>query len=151
VDVGIDNPQPTTATPEVQLSPPAEFVNTDANLRRHTLEKAEKMFANALAVDAGTAISDSASEEIRVFRDDSFPAMGKEAATIMLNSDHGKMTRKVSGGAMSTSDDLAFRYGSCSSERGKSTEPGYFLTIWKVDRNGNWKIILDLQKKAETK
>ena len=151
VDVGIDNPQPTTATPEVQLSPPAEFVNTDANLRRHTLEKAEKMFANALAVDAGTAISDSASEEIRVFRDDSFPAMGKEAATIMLNSDHGKMTRKVSGGAMSTSDDLAFRYGSCSSERGKSTEPGYFLTIWKVDRNRNWKIILDLQKKAETK
>ena len=151
VDVGIDNPQPTTATPDVKLSPPAEAANTDANLRRHALEKSEKMFANALAVDAGRAISDSASEETRVFRDDSFPTVGKEAATIMLNSDHGKMTRKVSGGAMSASSDLAYRYGSYSSEHGKSTEPGYFLTIWRVDRNGDWKIILDLQKKTESK
>jgi len=57
----------------------------------------------------------------------------------------------VSGGAMSTSSDLAYRYGSYSSEHGKSTEPGYFLTIWKVDHAGDWKIILDLQKKAESK
>jgi hypothetical protein len=84
VDVGIDNPRPTTATPEVQLSPPAEAVNNDASLRRHALEKVETMFANALAVDVGSAISDSASEEIRVLRDDSFPAVGKEAATNTL-------------------------------------------------------------------
>jgi ketosteroid isomerase-like protein len=151
VDVGIDNPQPTAATPEVQISPPAEAANTDANLRQHALETAEKMFANALTVDAGRAISDSASEEIRVFRDDSFPAVGKEAATNMLNSDHGKLTRKISGGAMSASSDLAYRYGSYSSEHDNRTEPGYFLTIWKVDRNGDCKIILDLQKKAESK
>jgi ketosteroid isomerase-like protein len=151
VDVGIDNPKPTGPPPEVQLSPPNEPSNTDISLRQRSLEQAEKNLANGLIVDAGKAISDLASEEIRVFRNDSFPAVGNAAAKMMLNSDHRKSTRKISGGAMSASSDLAYRYGSYSDEHGNSSEPGYFLTIWKVDRAGDWKILLDLQKKAESK
>jgi len=30
------------------------------------------------------------------------------------------------------------------------TERGYFLSIWKAERDGAWKIIVDLQKKAPT-
>jgi ketosteroid isomerase-like protein len=151
VDVGIDNPKPAGPPPEVQLSPPSEPSNTDINLRHRTLEKSEKMFMNRLTADAGKAISDSASEEIRVFRDDSFPAVGKEAAKIMLNSDHRKLIRKISGAAISASSDLAYRYGSYSNEHGNNIEQGYYLTIWRLDRGGDWKIILDLQKKAEPK
>ena len=56
------------------------------------------------------------------------------------------MTRSIFGGTMSTSGDLAYRYGSYSSERENVSERGYFLSIWKVDSKRDWKLLLDLQK-----
>jgi hypothetical protein len=88
---------------------------------------------------------------VRILRDGNFPALGKDAARSMLQSDHGKMTRKISGAGNSVAKDLAWRYGPYSSERGSAVEQGYYLTVWRFDRGGNWKIILDLQKKAEPK
>jgi hypothetical protein len=66
----------------------------------------------------------------------------------MLSSDHGKMTRRNSGNGMSASDDLAYRYGSYTNEKPNVTEQGYFLSVWRLDLNRDWKLILDLQKKA---
>jgi hypothetical protein len=68
----------------------------------------------------------------------------------MLNSDTAKMTRTSSGGGMSASADLAYRYGAYSADRTNTTEHGYFLSVWKAELNGAWKIIVDLQKKAPT-
>jgi ketosteroid isomerase-like protein len=152
VDVGIDNPQPTKPPGEIQfLSPNETPRNIDATVKHDAIEQPQKMFLDALKDDAGAAINAVADGDIRVFRDNSFPAVGKDAAKVMLGSDHRKMTRKTSGHGISASTDLGYQYGSYSSEHDNSTEPGYFLTIWKVDRNGDWKIILDLQKKGESK
>jgi hypothetical protein len=43
------------------------------------------------------------------------------------------------------------RYGPYSNDRGNALEQGYYLTIWRIDRGGDWKIIVDLQKKSEGK
>jgi ketosteroid isomerase-like protein len=151
VDVGIDNPPPTESPAEVQLLPPAAVRDFHADLARRALEKAEKMFADALKMDAGRAIADSASEDIRIFRENSFPAVGKTAAKLMLNSDHGEMSREILGRGLSASGDLAYRYGSYSTGHGIVTERGYYLSIWKLDAKGDWKLLIDLQKKADAK
>ena len=104
-----------------------------------------------MEVDASAGLLDFASEEVRILRDGNFPAVGKEAAKIMFNSDNRKMTRKIAGAAISASKDFAWRYGPYSNERGNNIEQGYYLTIWRFDRGGDWKIILDVQKKAERK
>ncbi len=151
VDVGIDNPQPKKPLGEVQLSPPNEARQSeDVDLARRALENAEIAFAKALTEDEGGAIVTWASTDIRVFRENAFPAVGKTAAKLMLNSDTAKMTRTSSGGGTSASADLAYRYGAYSADRTNATERGYFLSIWKAERNGDWKIIVDLQKKAPT-
>ena len=148
VDVGIDNPPPPDAPGEVQLFRPNEKLrNGDVDLARTALAKAEATLSDTLKEGVGSAIVASASEDIRVFRDNSFPAVGKTAARLMLGSDNGKMARKNSGGGLSASADLAYRYGSYSSERTNVNERGYFLTIWKLESDQNWRIILDLQKK----
>jgi ketosteroid isomerase-like protein len=148
VDLGIDHPQPSAPPGEVQLLPPNETLRgIDVTLERRALEKAEKMFADALAVDAGAAITDFADGAIHVYRENSFPAIGKDAAKLMLSSDHGKVMRKTTGGGVSSSGDFAYRYGSYSAERANVKEHGYFLAIWKLDPNHEWKIIGDVQKK----
>jgi ketosteroid isomerase-like protein len=151
VDVGIDNPQPKKPPGEVQLSPPNEGLQSeDVDPARRALENAEIAFAKALTKDEGGPIVTWASNDIRVFRENAFPAVGKTAAKLMLNSDTAKMTRTSSGGGMSASADLAYRYGAYSADRTNTTEHGYFLSVWKAELNGAWKIIVDLQKKAPT-
>ncbi len=151
VDVGIDNPQPKKPPGEIQLSPPNEALQSeDADLARRALENAESAFAKALTEDEGGAIVAWASDDIRVFRENAFPAVGKTNAKLMLNSDTAKMMRTSSSGGMSASADLAYRYGGYSADRTTVTERGYFLSVWKAEPNGAWKIIVDLQKKAPT-
>ena len=152
VDVGVDHPQPTEPPGELQLSPPnADLRKVDVDLARRGLEKAENTFAQTLREGAGGAIIASAADGVRVYRENSFPAVGKTAANLMLSSDNGKMTRTKSGGGISTSGDLAYRYGSYSSERTNVTERGYYLCIWQAQPGPDWKIIVDLQKKEPEK
>jgi ketosteroid isomerase-like protein len=142
VDVGIDHPKPTVSPGEVQLSLPPPAPGDESQLATP-----EELFAKALREDAGTALLDFASNEVRILRDQNLPAVGKEAARAMLNSDHGKMTRQVAGADHSPANDLAWRYGGYSSQVTGAADHGYYLTIWRFDRDG-WKILLDLQKKA---
>jgi ketosteroid isomerase-like protein len=146
VDVGIAHPTPTATPGEVQFSLPYPAPNNESEFA-----KTEERFVKALQVNADAALLDFASDEIRILRDGNFPAVGKEAAKITLGSDRGKMTRKISGAATSAAKDLAWRYGPYSNKRGNAPEQGYYLTIWRIDRGGDWKIIVDLQKKSERK
>jgi ketosteroid isomerase-like protein len=149
VDLGVDHPQPSEPPGEIQLLPPNETLRgIDADLERRALEKAEKLPAAALAKDAGAAIAAWADDAIHVYRENSFPAVGKVAVGLLLGSDHAKMTRKVIGGGISASGDFAYRYGSYLAQRANVKEHGYFIAIWKLDLNREWKIIGDVQKKA---
>ena len=99
VDVGIDNPQAEKPPGEAERSPPNEVLQSeDVDLARRALENAEIAFAKALTEDEGGAIVTWASNDIRVFRENAFPVVGKTAAKLMLNSDTAKMMRASSGG-----------------------------------------------------
>ena len=66
----------------------------------------------------------------------------------MLSSDHGKTKRIRAGGDISRSNDLAYSYGEYSTERTNVTEQGIYLSIWQLDLNTDWRLVLDLQKRA---
>jgi ketosteroid isomerase-like protein len=152
VDVGIDHPQPPGPPGDLQLSPPNEPLGkADAKMQRDAFEKAEQTFHDALKVDAGAALLEAGGDDMRVFRDNAFPTVGKPAAKLLAGSDHAKTTRINSGGGISGSGDLAYRYGAYSSEQPGGNERGYYLILWSVDLKGTWKILIDLQKKAEAK
>lgn len=69
----------------------------------------------------------------------------------MLNSDHGQEKRARAGGGVSRSNDLAYSYGEYSSERANVTERGVYFSIWQLDLSSEWRLVLDLQKKAPEK
>jgi ketosteroid isomerase-like protein len=148
-DVGVEHPQPSQPPGDIQLlSPSATPAKLDVDPGRRALEKAEQTLAGTLKEGAGSGILASASNDIRVLRDNSFPAVGKTAAKLMIGPDNGKMRREKMGEGMSAAADLAYRYGSYSSERGNVTEHGHFLTIWRAEGGQDWKILVDLQKKT---
>ena len=55
------------------------------------------------------------------------------------------MTRTQAGGGTSRASDLAYEYGGYATE---DAERGIYFSVWRLDADGDWKIVLDLQKKA---
>ena len=147
LDFGISHPQPEGNPVEIRLSPPMKDPGNKVDLSS-ALRKSEKEFNDGLRTDAGRTLLERANEDIRVLREDAFPAVGKEAAKEILAFSGKQIARSESSGGLSSSCDLAYRYGSYSAQDGDQAENGYYLTIWQVDPDRNWKIILDLQRKV---
>ena len=148
LDVGTENPQPPESSPTLQVLPPDITADRQPqeNARR-SLQKAERQFTKAAHNNIGQAILDCATEDIRVYREKSFPAIGLVAARLMLTSEHGKVTFEPGNSKMSGSADLSYSYGNYSKDRGNAVERGIYLMIWRANMNGDWKMALNLQKK----
>src|SRR4030095_5849775 len=149
LDVGTENPQPPEPPPSLQLLPLDVTAGTqpEENSRR-SLKKAERQFAQAAHDGIGKAILDYAADDIRVYREKSFPAVGLVAARLMLTSEHGKATFEPGGSKMSRSGDVSYSYGNYSEERGNAVDHGIYLMIWRANMNGDWRLALNLQKKS---
>jgi hypothetical protein len=98
--------------------------------------------------NVGKALLAYASDDIRVYREQSFPAVGLSAARLMLGSDNGTVSRELSAIRLSDSGDLSVSYGNYSEARGNVGQRGIYVMIWRTDMNGDWKLALDLQKKV---
>ncbi|MFN2541766.1 MAG: hypothetical protein ABR514_06305 [Chthoniobacterales bacterium] len=152
VDVGVDHERPGQLPSDTELLPPSEHsAKADVDLAHGVLEKNEQKFAETLNENAGRAILAAASNDIRILRQNSIPAVGRKAAAAILDADDGRASRTAIDGGVSEAGDLAYRYGSYSSQRRNVIERGYYLTVWRAEPNGDWKIIVDLQKKAADK
>jgi ketosteroid isomerase-like protein len=148
LDVGTENPQPPESSPSLQVLPPDVIADTQLQENsRRSLQKAEWQFGEAAHNGIGKAILDCATDDIRVYREKSFPAVGLVAAELMLASEHGKVSFEPGGSKLSRSGDLSYSYGNYSEERGNVVEHGIYLMIWRANMNGDWKLALNLQKK----
>jgi ketosteroid isomerase-like protein len=147
LDVGLDHPQPQEAESEIRTYvpnfslPPTESVSAD-------LEKTQRTFAESLKEDETDAIMDNASDDIRVYRSEQLPAVGKRAAEKLLSEQDAKTTRTPRGTGTSDPIDLAYEYGEYASERDKTNAHGIYLCIWRLESDGSWEIALDFQKSA---
>ena len=150
VDVGVDHPHAGEVPGDVETFVP-EFPIARPESVRDRWDEVQKIFAELLTKDAGAAVLAKAGDQIRVYRRGAVPAVGKTAAQLMLSSDHGKETRERAGGGMSASNDLAYSYGAYASEHANVTERGIYFSIWQLDLSSEWKLVLDLQKKAPAK
>jgi ketosteroid isomerase-like protein len=146
VDLGIDHPGPANHK-ELELLPP-ETEKAAAAKPLEQLKIAQTALLDRLRNDSSDPIISVAHEKIRALRPDNEPAIGKEAAKYLLQRDHAQITRNKMAGGVSRSGDLAYEYGSYSAAADKP-ERGHFLSVWRLDRSGSWKLVLDVQKKAQ--
>jgi ketosteroid isomerase-like protein len=148
LDVGTENAEPRDPPPnlEVLASDIAAGTRQPEDVRRE-LQNAEHKFAQAARDDSGKAIISFATDDIRIYRDKTFPTVGLVAARLMLESEHGKVTFESGGSMMSSSGDLYYSYGNYSEECGNVVDHGIYVIIWRANMNGDWKLALDLRKR----
>jgi len=139
LDLGTENPKPKdNLASDVRLLPPESGSSIAKDTAQTKLAEAEKNLAEGH--------SSLASDDLRVMRENSFPVLGKDAAAKLVSSNDEKITRTKLGGGISASHDLAYTFGSFTSETSAPAQHGHFVSIWRADAKGDWKLLIDLEK-----
>jgi ketosteroid isomerase-like protein len=147
LDVGTETPEPTGKPESLSLvfSDKAPKAKTDPDAARKTLREVQEKFAEASKADSGKAALAVAADDIRVYRDGRFPAVGLASAGGLLTAEGRKLILEPLGGDMSKSADLAHTFGKYSSA-GEGSEKGHYFQIWQREDGAAWKLVLDWQQ-----
>lgn len=80
-----------------------------------------------------------------LLRPNRYPIIGAEAIDYLTqtNDSSFSLTWKPAGGEVSSSGDLGFTYGVYALILKDSTINGTYVSIWKKQKDGNWKFVLD--------
>ena len=103
---------------------------------RTSLLEAERKFP----ADAETHMRRLA-EDARLYRNDNFPVIGANAIRTVLSKSKDRARWNVMDANVAKSGDFGYAYGTVESRPG---EVSNYLRIWKRQRNGDWKVVLDL-------
>jgi ketosteroid isomerase-like protein len=151
VDLGISNPQPIDRPTPWQ--PPEEIKQglvksaAEVHAAKAALIKRDWEFSNeAEAKGALKAFVGYSAEDVRVFRENSHPFIGRKSLKQAF-SKPDSWTSQPDFADVSNSGDLAYTYGIYqfrANDAAKTvTEKGNYLRIWKL-QNGEWRIVVDV-------
>lgn len=139
IDKGIHHPGPSTAPDEVLYPSEAKTSSSTAPpVRLDDLLERDRTYSDLAAKQGAVpAFGEIASDSVRLYRDGSFPIMGKKASLDALEKTPLKLSPE--GGDVAASGDLAFTYGVGETESGETST---YLHIWKREA-GAWRLVLD--------
>lgn len=148
VDLGISNSEP-KSTAKLLLVPPTRenFGRVDVAKARADLMTAEQEFSKASAQrGAVEAFLFYAANDVRVFREQKQPFIGKKSSVAAMTPLLIAWTWTPAFADVSSSGDLGYSYG-LYELRDKTTntvtESGNYLRVWRRIGSG-WRVILDL-------
>ncbi|HBB88374.1 MAG TPA: hypothetical protein DC047_12240 [Blastocatellia bacterium] len=152
IDLGISGPQPSETIPAWQVTNNAKRETNAARAELETeqavLRARDRQFSSVSAVrDAQTAFESFASPNVRVFRDEKLPFIGKAAGLTALPANPSIWTWEPAFADVSRSGDLGYTYGTyriaSKDTPSKNLESGNYYRIWKKQA-GKWLVVADL-------
>jgi ketosteroid isomerase-like protein len=150
LDLGISNPEP--KDPSTVWQPPAgsqksgNLKSANRETERVALLSADREFSKASAEQgARPAFLLFAATDVRLFRNDKFPFVGRMAAADALVTLTSEWTWKPSFADVSASGDLGYSYGiyELREKTGTVSEKGNYARVWKKVGDA-WKLVIDV-------
>ena len=161
LDIGIGHAAPSSPSNVLQYPPPgrageaAKEVNAEA--ARGELTSAESAFTKAAAEKGlAEAFVASADGEVRIYRQNTFPAVGREHIRETAEAKSGATSWKLTDAGVSRSGDLGYSYGTYeykakAADDVKPSEQGHYVRFWKRAPGQRWRIVLDITNPVKDK
>ncbi len=108
------------------------------------IHQEERDFIEAASHGIEDAFDTFGSEDVRVYRIDDLPVMGKDKARVLLAKQPGTRRMQTTTAEASRDGDLGFTYGRCDVTHNEKVSTSYYLRIWKRMPDGAWKIVVDV-------
>jgi ketosteroid isomerase-like protein len=153
LDLGIGNPEP--KVPAIPWQLPAANQNSSGSVKhanqemeRASLIMTDRQFSNTSGFrSAIEAFRSYAAPDVRLFRNDHFPFVGKLAASDALVPLTAEWTWTPAFADVSLSGDLGYTYGTYELRETTGaravTEKGNYARVWKK-ASGWWKLVIDV-------
>jgi ketosteroid isomerase-like protein len=117
----------------------------DPRAERAALLEAETAFSAASASNgAAAAYRSFAAEDIQYYRSMEKPVFGAENVVQQLAQRGGTLTWSAIDAVVAASGDLGYSYGTAELMRELSSRSSSYLRIWRKDRQGRWKVAVDM-------
>lgn len=87
------------------------------------------------------AFRETASEDVRLYRDGVAPLQGRARALVFLEQFEGEWRWEPEGSGIAASGDLGFTYGVSTRRLADGVEQGAYLRVWQRTASG-WQVIL---------
>ena len=157
LDFGIRHDAPAAKETGLQYPPSARKAGSQSDKGRGVAEveaarasllDAERSLADDSAPEGSArALLSRADDSFRLYRQNSFPFVGREAARKALEGKTDVVTWKASKAEVSRSGDLGYAYGTyelkTKASDEKPTEQGNYVRIWKRE-GSTWRVVLDV-------
>ena len=148
IDTGINNPPPTAKAGDVQsprATGAASDKKADVESAREKLLSLDREFSKSSAAKGtlGAYLSYMA-DDIRLFREDAYPFVGKQAVSAALAERKGLLIWQPAKSDVASAADLGYTYGAGKIKKDSDqVEHFNYLRIWKR-QSGAWKVVLDV-------
>ena len=149
VDLGISHPQsggPQAHWEPAKTSKKATFKPVDeTSARKSLLDRDQAYEVVGLKQGLAKAFEAHASKDVRLYRANNLPFIGREAAVVELAKAKGMVMWNTIGGDVSQAGDLGYTHGTYEvfDDTKKMIERGSYVRIWKKE-NGVWRIVMDV-------
>src|SRR5205085_3436266 len=152
LDFGIRHAAPTSAETVLRY-PPSLQKNSgggkaDVVAARNSLLDAERSLSDeSSSKGSASALLAHADEAVRLYRQNNFPVVGREAARKAFEGKAEVVTWKPAKAEVSRSGDLGYAYGTyelkTKASDEKPAEQGNYVRMWKR-QGGAWRVVLDV-------
>ncbi len=150
VDTGISNPPPETKPEGVQSpgvnSAPLKSRKINVASEQAMLLDTDREFSR-VSENKGALSSYLAytTDDVRVFREEKFPFIGKQAMQALLSEQAGLLKWQPAKADVARAGDLGYTYGIAEFKAPGASKTEYFnyVRIWKRQAQGAWKVVLD--------
>jgi ketosteroid isomerase-like protein len=143
VDLGISHPQsggPQTLWTPADTNKKETFKPVAAaSAIKSLLVRDQAYEVAAMRQGLSKAFVEYASPDVRLYRANNLPFIGREASSAALAKTTGQIKWSSIGGDVSQAGDLGYTHGTYEA----ANERGSYVRIWKKE-NGQWRIVMDV-------
>ena len=145
MDAGVNTPGPVTFAPGFTRAPQANRFTGDYDDTTPPLATADGLLNAELRRDQARAYRPNLTASARLHRPNVMPIVGDKRILQWLATQPAFTTTDTRYTEAAKSGDLGYSWGTYSTKGGRSsTAPGFYVRVWVRERNGQWKVALDV-------
>jgi ketosteroid isomerase-like protein len=145
LDVGVNTPGPASFAAGFTRAATANRFTGDYDDTTPPLSAAEGVLNSALRSGQAAAYRGRLAAGVRFHRQNLAPVSGERAATKWLASQPAYSAADSRYAEAARSGDLGYTWGSYTiGPRQKPSQQGFYVRVWVRERNGQWKVALDI-------
>ena len=152
LDFGVSVPGPVTFPAGFTRAPIANRFTGDYDDNTPPLATADTVLNSGLRTSQADAYRGRLGTDARILRENMAPAVGERAALKYLSSQPPFAAADARFAESARSGDLGYTWGSYAiGTQAKTAQRGFYVRVWQRERNGQWKVVMDVLKPAAVK